>query len=171
MKNLRFLLIWLLLPTLSACWYYESYEEAEADTEYIPVLMQRSDLELSVKKLEGRELTVPGKIYAWGNKVLISEKYRGVHVVNNADPRHPVFEAFIAVPGSVDMAVKDGVLYSDNGVDLVAVDLNSGAVLKRVKSVFPELVPPDMSWIPDAYTVSNRPDNTVIVGWELKSDK
>jgi hypothetical protein len=171
MNKLMFWLVLLWLPLFSACWSWSDLEEAALETEYTPVLMKRTDLEQSVKKLESCELSDPGKLYTVGKKVLVGEKYRGIHVIDNTDPRNPVSESFIAVPGCVDMALKDGVLYADNGVDLVAINIENGVVLKRIPSVFPELIPPDMSSMPEAYTLAKRPENTIIVGWEKKSDK
>lgn len=66
------------------------------------------------------------------------------------------------------MAMKGNILYADNAVDLVAVDLSSPVnimVTKRIKNVFPELTPPGYNWIPWNYTAENRPENTIVVEW------
>ena len=68
------------------------------------------------------------------------------------------------------MAVKGQTLYADNAVDLVAIDLsdiNNITVTKRIKNVFPELSTPDGSYY-WKYSSKNRPENTIIVGWDNK---
>jgi hypothetical protein len=113
---------------------------------YTPVLMKRSDLENSVRfHPEGRTLTNPGKIYVKPPYLYINERYKGIHVINNADPRHPVREGFITAPGCIDLAVKDHILYLDNSVDLVAFDLGSKQVTQRLKDIFPQPSAPDNS--------------------------
>ncbi|MDR1938904.1 MAG: hypothetical protein LBQ73_10475 [Tannerellaceae bacterium] len=129
---------------------------------YKPVYMKRADLENSVSyQPQGRKLTNPGKIYSKPPYIYINERYRGIHVINNADPAHPVNEGFIIAPGCIDMAVKDHIIYIDNSVDLVAFDLNAKKVTKRVKNIFPEPVAPDNS-----YYNGFREDDMVIVEWK-----
>jgi hypothetical protein len=71
------------------------------------------------------------------------------------------------------MAIKGNSMYIDNATDLVTVDLSvitSLQVTGRVQSVFPELLPPDLTYLPEVYKLSNRPENTVIVEWR-KTDE
>jgi hypothetical protein len=65
--------------------------------------------------------------------------------------------------------MKGSILYADNAVDLVAVDLSNPAsisVTKRIKNIFPEHTPPGYIWVPWNYEPENRPANTIIVEWE-----
>lgn len=149
----------------------EEFDEPAVDgtSAYSPVLMKRSELEQSVKMDAARTLKDPGKIYTYGNYIFISERYEGVHVIDNTDPTNPVNISFVVVPGCVDMAVKNNVMYVDNAVDLVSLSIESVSdikVLSRNANVFPELPPPDMNIVPEAYTNSNRPENTIIIGWK-----
>ena len=132
--------------------------------EYVPVFMERSELERSVSYLnKGRELVSPGKIYYKTPYIFINEKYKGIHVINNTDPKNPVNEAFIIAPGCIDMAVKGNILYMDNSVDLVAFDLDSKKVSERIRNVFPEPNPPGNFFY---YPGEGRPEGFVIVGWK-----
>jgi len=144
--------------------------ESEPETEYEPVLMSRNDLDKSIKLLPPQALKNTGKIYYRYPLLFINEKYEGVHIFNNADPTNPTNIGFIQIKGNVDIAIKDHVIYADNTVDLVALhyDGNTVEVLERNKNVFPEVVPPDFGWIPDAYQPENRHANTVIVKWIKK---
>ena len=154
---------------LSSCgWEDPDVPMIRASQTYTAVLMKRSELEKSVKAMEPRALKNPGKIYHYQSYILISEKYEGVHIIDNSDLTKPQAIKFIAVPGCVDMAVKGNVLYVDNAVDLVSIsiaDLNDIKEIHRVKNVFPEITPPDMLEIPTEFTSANRPENTVIIAW------
>ena len=145
--------------------------EPEYFTAYKPVLMDRASLEKSIKWHSPAQIKSPGKIYYKDKFIMISERYKGVHIVDNTDPENPVMKGYISVPGCVDMAMKENTLYVDNAVDLVAIDVsktNIGQieVKKRVKATFPELVPPDNMVLPTRYRKENRPPNSVIVNWE-----
>lgn len=130
---------------------------------YVPIFMERSELEKSVSwKDESRELKNPGKIYYKEPYIFVNERYKGVHVIDNTDPKHPVQTAFIVAPGCIDMAIKGEVLYLDNAVDLVAFDLNARKEVHRVKEVFPEPHAPDNSY----GEFNDRPEGFVLVGWK-----
>ncbi len=143
----------------------------EENTEYEPLLMERDELEKSVRVDDALELQNPGKIYLWQQYLFVAELYKGVHVFDNSNPASPQNLYFITAPGCVDMSVKQGYLYIDNATDLVTIDIlniNDIKVVKRIKEVFPELLPPDSDFIPSKYDISNRPQNTVIVEWRKK---
>ncbi|MDR3338627.1 MAG: hypothetical protein LBT25_00780 [Candidatus Symbiothrix sp.] len=134
---------------------------------YIPVFMKRSDLDNSVSyHALARDLENPGKIYFKSPYIYINERYKGVHVINNSDPYNPIKEGFIVAPGCIDMAVKENVMYVDNAVDLVAIDLLTKTVSKRIKNVFPEPLAPDNSMF-----YNNDRENYVLVEWKKNPDK
>lgn len=152
------LVVLLFITTSSASedlfYYYRAYT---------PVFMDRSDLDNSVSYVsEVRELQQPGKIYYRKPYIFINEKYKGIHIIDNSDPKNLVNKGFIKAPGCIDMAVKNNILYLDNSVDLVAFNLDTKIVTERIKDVFPEPQAPDGA---DYYT-HNRPDGMVIVSWE-----
>lgn len=131
---------------------------------YIPIFMERGQLEKSVSwKSEIRELIQPGKIYYKAPYIYVNERYHGVHVINNSNPKNPRQEGFIVAPGCIDIAVKDNILYMDNAVDLVAFDLTKKEVTRRIKNVFPEPQAPDNHY----HYMGDRPENYVLVGWKL----
>jgi hypothetical protein len=133
---------------------------------YTPVFMERSELERSVFYSDGaRDLVNPGKIYYKHPYIYVSERYKGVHVINNSDPANPRREGFIVAPGAIDMAVKGATLYLDNAVDLVAFDLGTKQVTERLKNIFPEPISPD-----GLYNYITPPDGYVLVGWKKKNN-
>lgn len=140
-------------------------------SQFKPVFMLRSEMEKSIKLENPRPIKNPGKIYLKDNTIFISEKFAGIHVIDNSNPEKPVKKAFIHIDGCVDMAVKDNVLYADNAVDLIALkmktDLSGIEVTSRNKNVFPELVSPDgygLSWKQQ----NARPKDAVLVRWDVK---
>jgi hypothetical protein len=138
--------------------YYYYYE-------YYPVYMDRANLEKSVSYSETpKDLENPGKIYYKHPHLFINEKYTGVHIIDNTDPLHPRNKGFIAAPGCLDMAVKNNIIYLDNAVDMVSVDLNTMQVTKRIPNVLPEPVPPS-----ESARYENRPEGLIIVKW-VKND-
>jgi len=133
---------------------------------YVPVFMSREVLENSVSYIPGaREMLRTGKIYFRSPYIFVNERYKGVHVINNSNPAHPVNEGFILAPGCIDMAVKGHILYLDNAVDLVSFDLNSKQVTKRIRNVLPEPLPPE-----DVSNINylNRPKDFILVEWKVR---
>jgi len=139
-------------------------EPANREGTHTPVFVSRETLENSVKYIsESRDMIQTGKIYYRAPYIYVNERYKGVHVINNADPARPVNEGFILAPGCLDMAVKENILYLDNAVDLVSFDLDSKQVTNRIRNVFPEPLPPDDFFYYNAY---NRPEGYIIVEWK-----
>ena len=160
-KYLLFFVIGILLLNTSFSDSYYAYRK------YSPVFMKRSDLEQSVSFQAGaRAIENPGKIYYKAPYIYINDRYQGVHIINNSDPENPVSESFIVAPGCIDMAVKGTILYLDNAVDLVAFDLSSKQVSKRIRNVFPEPISPDNEY----YYFRGDRNDFVLVGWKLNPD-
>ena len=124
-----------------------------------PIYLSYDELRSSVA-LEGpREIKNPGKIYFKGQYLYVNELEKGIHVINNADPYNPVNTAFINIPGNVDIAIKENILYADSYIDLLAIDIsNPGAVnvMKRIEDVFP---------YNDFGTYMADQSKGVVVGW------
>lgn len=136
---------------------------------YSPILMERADLETSVKMYSTpKPITEPGKLCLYKNWVLLVENYKGVHLIDNSDPANPVRKAFLTVPGCTEVAVHNDVFYVNNAVDLVGVKVDFNALtateLSRITDVLPELVNP-RGYIPiEVYKACND-GSYVIVGW------
>ena len=160
----KLLLLGCLLLLLSSCPGWE--EPGPMLTQYSPIMMKRSDMQAAIGQQPPRDIQDPAKIYAYGNYLLISEKFQGIHVIDNQDPARPVNLGFIRIPGCVDMAVKGTTLFADNATDLVSIDVSDPTdvrMIGRVPNAFPVLLPPDLGEIPEAY--QNRPEDMIIVEW------
>lgn len=106
----------------------------------MPVYKTVEEVRVPITAQAARELENPGKIYLYNNYVLVNELLEGVHVIDNSNPAAPQNIAFIPIPGNVDMAMKGNVMYADNYMDLVAIDLTApgqASLLKRIESLFP----------------------------------
>ncbi len=108
----------------------------------------------------------PGKILSYKEFVFVTDIYRGIHIINNSNPNSPIKEGYITIPGVTDVHIKNGILYANNSIDMVAIDLLNRTVLKRIENVFPEetSTPDGMPFLPE-YQPENRPKNFVIVEW------
>lgn len=166
----KYLILAIVLSVLIMSWTSsDDWNEAEQSA-YTPILMKKDAMRSSIDYFTNRQLKSPGKMYFANNYIYIVEKYGGIHIYNNSNPSVPVYKGFINVPGCVDVAVKGDIVYADNAVDLVAIetDYSSATVVKRFENVFPELLPPDLTYMPSIYLPQNRPENTAIVGWEKR---
>ena len=100
-----------------------------------------------------RALTDPGQFYYFNNYMFINERGEGIHVIDNSDPANPVPTAFLAIPGNEDLAIKNGMLYANSYVDLLAIDLNTYQLAGRTENVF----------VPEWQDIS---DGKIIVEWK-----
>ncbi len=139
--------------------------------EYSPVYMDRSEMENAVKMETAQALHVTGKIYLYGQYILVNEKFKGIHVFDNSNPAAPQNIAFLHIDGCIDMAMKNNVLYADNAIDLIALkttdNFASVQVTERMKNIFPETESPDRGW--STYYINKfRPVNGILVAWKKK---
>lgn len=159
----------ILILILTSCLLYGCPEPQEDTSGYTPVLMDRTQLEHAIR-LEGpTDIIHPGKIYYKNKYIFIGEKYEGIHIIDNTDSLHPRKIHFIRIPGCVDIAIKNNILYADNAVDLVSLDISSPenfTVTSRIKNALPEMLPPDLKTLPFIYQPENRPADLIIVGWK-----
>jgi len=140
--------------------------------EYLPVYMNRTEMERVVKIEPGRPLQSTGKIYLYGQYILVNEKYKGIHIIDNSDPAAPENIAFLHIDGCIDMAMKNNILYADNAIDLIALkttdNFSSVQVTERIRNIFPETESPDGYW--STYSINQfRPKDGILVAWKKKS--
>lgn len=168
MKRHWILILPLFAILFSACPYYIT-EPVQAETSYTPIFMTRASLESSVASTDPQKLLEPGKMVVFNNYIFLNEKFKGIHVIDNSNPQSPQKVSFIRIPGCIDLAVKNNLLYADNAVDLVAINISNVtqvSVAYRSKDAFPELTPPDLGYLPSLYTPENRKEGLIIVGWK-----
>ena len=92
---------------------------------YEPVYKRIDEMRMPAKYVSAKSLTNPGKIFYYKGYLLINEMHQGIHVIDNSNPEAPVNLGFIEVPGNLDMAVNQDILYVDSYLDLVAIDITN----------------------------------------------
>jgi hypothetical protein len=133
-----------------------------------PVYMSYEDLRSAVKDTMPGEISQPGKIYLYGDYILVNEVRKGIHVVNNANPANPEVISFIKIPGNIDMAIKNNILYADSYVDLVAIDisdLNNIREVARFEDRFSWSLPPYEAGTRVGLVVESE---GVVIGWNVE---
>jgi len=164
MKNLKFILIYIGILLLGSC----DDQIIETYTANIPIYITYEELRASVQIETTRNLEKPGKIYFYNDFLFINEYLEGIHIIDNSNPSSPQNTGFIKIPGNVDIAVKDDILYADSYVDLVALDisdLNNITEVNRIKDVFPYILPP----YDEDYRIDDIDyEKGIVVDWELK---
>ncbi|GAB5539597.1 MAG: hypothetical protein Salg2KO_17000 [Salibacteraceae bacterium] len=166
MKTTPFLAVILLsIVTLSSCKKVSQTKEYTANK---PVYMSYEDLRSSIKNDNNRSLVKPGKIFLYNQYILINDFEEGIHVYNNSNPTSPEHIAFIEIPGNVDRAVMDDVLYADSYVDIVSIDFTDPRnveVIDREENALSYTIPSQMDF---NYPVSNiDPSKGVVLGYEI----
>jgi hypothetical protein len=130
--------------------------------------MSYEDLREAVDMTTARDLENPGKIYFKDGYIFINEELKGVHIIDNQNPENPQKIGFIEIPGNVDIAIKDNILYADSYVDLVAIDIsdvNNPEEVHRVEDIFPYTTPP----VDEDYRVANVDEEMgVVIEWQIK---
>ncbi len=122
---------------ISGCDY--KYENPCKKAKYIST----EDLRANYPKISApKQIEKAAKIYNYmdGEILLINERNKGIHVVNNRVRETPQNIAFIEIPGNIDMAVKDGYMYVDSFTDLIVLDIrniNDIKTVYRKEKVFP----------------------------------
>lgn len=104
-----------------------------------PIYKTANAIRSEFKVGQAQELKNPGKIYVYGHYLLVNEIAEGIHIIDNRNPASPQNVSFITIAGNMDMAVKENVLYADNAIDMLAIDISdvtAPKLLKRLNAVF-----------------------------------
>ena len=145
----------ILLIILPGC--TDTCETTTTYTTYQPVFGNMSELRLEVDVLPPQPRESQGKIYIYGQYLLLGELGKGIHVFDNSDQTNPVAVSFINIPGNVDMAVTGGKLYADSYVDLLVFDMTTPAnvsLAARVENAFPLYNDQFGVWVEDGMVVT-----------------
>ncbi len=166
MKTFKIIIVTtILLFGLNSC----MDEYTEVFTANSPVYMSYEDLRNAVKMVPAQQLKNPGKIYFKDGYIFINEELKGIHIIDNNDPRNPQNMGFIEIPGNIDIAIKNNILYADSYIDLVAIDISNVTApseVNRVENVFPYTTPPPVN--EDYRMAKVEEDKGVVIEWEIK---
>jgi hypothetical protein len=155
---------------LTGCYYTQNNDVEPPFTPrnaYKPIYATNSTEAKEVRVTAPAKLEKVGKIYYKDNFIFINENNKGVHIINNSNPAAPQKVAFLNIRGCTDIVIKNNLLYANNLIDLVVLDVTNPlqATLKnRIENAFlysPRPPQINVSFIcPDA-------SKGIVVGWEI----
>jgi hypothetical protein len=131
--NRRHLLL-LFTPLLFiSCWDFNRrpIEPEIREEAYVPVYGFDSSLR-AVKNIPVQPTVKAGKIYVFGRYLFQVEENMGIHVIDYSNKTKPVKLTFIKSLGCSELAVKNGLLITNNMNDLVSVNISDLQVIKEV---------------------------------------
>lgn len=135
----------LLILTLASLLHACNDKKLQTYTANVPVYMTYETLRSPLEITSGKPLLNPGKIYFKDQFMYINEYREGIHVVDLSDPSNPLIKAFITIPGNVDMAIRNNILYADSYIDLLMIDISDPLhpiELNRIEKLFEYVIPP-----------------------------
>jgi hypothetical protein len=153
----------LLLPIVGCVKGKLNGYHLETYTLYTPIYQLKQSVLDHINGSPTEPIDSSGKIFIINQYIFLNDVDKGIHIIDNTDPVHPVQTAFLQIPGNQDMVVKGNTLYADMYSDLLAIDITD---LHRVKinSMIPAL-------FVDRENVNgfSMDSNTVIINW-IKKD-
>jgi hypothetical protein len=135
MKNLLFLCLAFTTTFLVGC-IKDECTETQTFYQYSAVYYPEAQIRATPTMGDRRELVNPGKMYFYRDYIFINEQAEGVHVYDMSDVTAPLSIGFIDIVGNFDIAIKDGMLYADNVIDMVVLDvrdINNVRFVNRVE--------------------------------------
>lgn len=152
----RWQLLLLFMPFLFlSCWDFnrKPIEPSIQEEAYVPIYGFDTALR-SVKNLVPQPTVKAGKVYVFGKYLFQVEENAGIHVIDYSNKANPVKLTFIKSMGCSEVAVKNGLLITNNMNDLVSVNISNLQTVKevsRVKNAF-------KNYYYDWYNISRPPE-------------
>jgi|GEM_PF-17361 len=133
----------------STSWYFPGYSDTLIDSvywysyvSYKPIYQDREIYHKNLGKTLDEPLKNPGKIYTIDSYQFVSDINRGIHIYNVKNPKSPEHLAFIYIPGTLDIAIKNNTLYTNSYNNLVTFDITqpkTPQLLNVLEKAFPEV--------------------------------
>lgn len=98
----------------------------------VPVYASVDDFSF-IKSEEPRSFDNLGNIVNVGDYIFIGERNKGIHVLDNSIPSSPVNIAFWSIPGNNEFTIEGNVLYADNSVHLLVIDISDFGDIQYIK--------------------------------------
>ena len=134
MKKLFFFLLTLSTLMLQSC-LNDECTETRTFVQYTPVYLTKAQIRQDIKAEPERKLENPGKMYFYKTYLFINDQGKGIHIYDLKNESKPVKLGFYNIPGNFDIAIKNNILYADNVMDLVALDISNISNPKLVKRI------------------------------------
>ena len=165
---MRFAVITALLALFGACNPSDINTYEDDPIAYVPVYAETEQTE-PIRIHDARPTENAGKIYVYQQYILQNEQLKGIHIIDNSDPAHPVKKAFLSIPFNTEMAIKANHLYANSINDLIVLDMTDPMhpqVVNTIKNAFPlisQTYPPE-----NGLFVCPDPLKGVVVAWVQK---
>ncbi len=137
-------------------------------TANVPIFMTYDDLRDAIHVTEPVPMEEPGKIYFKDDYIFINEYMKGIHIIDISEPAIPTAISFINIPGNVDMAIKNNILYVDSYIDIVLIDISDPLApveINRLDSILNYTLPPYDIEYPLAQIDNNK---GVVTDWVIE---
>ena len=135
-------------------------------TIYVP-LYAHDSVAHKISIESAREIINPAKIFTYQQYLMVNIRGEGFHVLDNSNPSAPRPLFFIKVPGSNDVAIKNGYIYADNYDDIVVFTINENQeleIISRLDNVMNnQLYPPYR----DVYFECVDESKGMVIDWVL----
>lgn len=163
MKPNKWLTLSLFVMLLISC----KREDSKQTLGYAPIYGSEDELR-TITLSTPQALQNGGKIFVQGNMLYQVESGRGIHITDISNPSVPVKKAYLKIPGSQEVAVKNGLIYTNHLNDLVVLEINGSNIntIKRIpafKNMDNHLLPPERGF----FECPDKNKGTVI-GWQKK---
>lgn len=149
--------------------------ETEAREAWVPVYSQNNTEFKTIAAGPTRPTVNAGKIYTVGNLIYQVEQDSGIHIINYSNPSAPQKIGFIRSFLCKELAVKNGLIYTNNGSDLVVInasDITNVREVARTANVFPDLAlqyPPKQGTSSRIYFQCPDISRGIVIRWEKKT--
>lgn len=170
--KLKFIFLTLIFVSIVSC------DKDDTDYEFVtvatPELMSKSVFRNSVEVVVPKNIEEAGKIYTYSNYIFVSDVNKGIHIIDNTNPKLPKPIKYIVIPGNEDISVRDNFLYADSATDLLVFDIsdiNAVHLVERLEDVF-TIYNYQIPVEAQAVDYSNFDyENHIIVGWTTKLER
>jgi hypothetical protein len=147
----------------------EPYDLLDGTEVYVPIYASEEEAhEITVSA--ARPIENPGKIFLYQDYLIVNSPGKGFHVIDNSRPIAPTPLFFINVPGSNDVAIKDGYIYTDNYSDIVVFTIEQNEnvqIIERMEDIMNnQLYPPYRN----VYFECVDESKGVVIDWVLADD-
>jgi hypothetical protein len=138
---------------------------------YEPVYALKSTVLAGINGDPGTPLSQTGQIYVKGSYIYLNDPEKGIHIIDNSDPAHPVQTAFLNIPGNLNIGIRNNILYADMYADVLSIDISNVhqvKILGMLRSFFTTRVyVPDTSYVIASWIVKDTSITVVPPGFVL----
>ena len=100
-----------------------------------PVYSTSAEIKAAAGFKAPQEIHKAGKIYFYENFIFVNEIGEGIHFIDNSNPASPNPVGFLNIPGNLDLAIQNDLLYADSYIDLIVFDISNLNQIKEVSRI------------------------------------